>query len=135
MAGSRVGNPGAGRRGGGGGRIWPNWGNSARWGAGRAAEKGRSSGAPSGPTGGGAGFFRRSLAQHRGTRHEERSAFRRRIYQTIEAAVSAQGKTTVERMCDLARVSRAGFYRDWQQREPSQGEMAIRSAVQEAALR
>ena len=49
--------------------------------------------------------------------------------------MSAQGKTSVERMCDLARVSRAGFYRDWQQREPSQAEMAIRSAVQEAALR
>ncbi len=38
-------------------------------------------------------------------------------------------------MCDLARVSRAGFYRDWQQREPGQAEMALRSAVQEAALR
>ena len=38
-------------------------------------------------------------------------------------------------MCELARVSRAGFYRDWQQREPGQAEMAIRSAVQEAALR
>jgi transposase InsO family protein len=49
--------------------------------------------------------------------------------------VGAQGKTTVERMCELAQASRAGFYRDWQQREPSQAEMAIRSAVQEAALR
>ncbi len=38
-------------------------------------------------------------------------------------------------MCELARVSRAGFYRDWQQRGPGQAEMAIRSAVQEAALR
>jgi putative transposase len=53
----------------------------------------------------------------------------------MEAVVSTQGKTTVERMCELARVSRAGFYRDWQQREPSQAEMALRSAVQEAALR
>jgi len=53
----------------------------------------------------------------------------------MEAVVSAQGKTTVERMCELARASRAGFYRDWQQRQPSQAEMAIRSAVQEAALR
>ncbi len=49
--------------------------------------------------------------------------------------MTAQGRTSVERMCDLARVSRAGFYRDWQQREPGPAEMAIRSAVQEAALR
>jgi putative transposase len=48
--------------------------------------------------------------------------------------VGGQGKTTVERMCELARVSRAGFYRDWQEREPSAWEMAIRSAVQEMAL-
>ena len=38
-------------------------------------------------------------------------------------------------MCELARVSRAGFYREWQQRAPSEAEMAIRSAVQAAALR
>src|SRR5271165_723760 len=135
MAGSRVGNPGAGRNGGDGGRIWLKRRNGARRGAGSTAEEGRGAGAAGGPTGGGTGFFRRSLAQHRGTRPEERGAFRRRIYQTMEAVVSAQGKTTVERMSELARVSRAGFYRDWQQREPSQAEMAIRSAVQEAALR
>jgi putative transposase len=49
--------------------------------------------------------------------------------------VSAQGNVTIERMCELASVSRAGFYRDWLQREPSEAEMAIRGAVQEAALR
>ncbi len=49
--------------------------------------------------------------------------------------MTAQGKVTVERMCELASVSRAGFYRDWLQREPSEAEMAIRGAVQEAALR
>jgi putative transposase len=38
-------------------------------------------------------------------------------------------------MCELASISRAGFYRDWLQREPSEAEMAIRDAVQEAALR
>ena len=38
-------------------------------------------------------------------------------------------------MCELASISRAGFYRDWLQREPSEAEMAVRGAVQEAALR
>src|SRR5208283_1995490 len=105
-----------------GGRIWLDRSNGARSGAGSTAEKSRGTGATGGPTGGGTGFFRSSLAQHRGTRPDERGAFRRRIYRTIEAAVTAQGRTSVERMCDLARVSRAGFYRDWQQREPSQAE-------------
>ena len=38
-------------------------------------------------------------------------------------------------MCELGRVSRAGFYRDWQQRQPQEAEMAIRDAVQKEALR
>jgi transposase InsO family protein len=38
-------------------------------------------------------------------------------------------------MCELAGVSRAGFYRDWLEREPGEAEMSIRAAVQEAALR
>lgn len=37
-------------------------------------------------------------------------------------------------MCELAGVSRAGFYRDWQQRQPSAAEVEIREAVQKAAL-
>jgi transposase InsO family protein len=38
-------------------------------------------------------------------------------------------------MCELAGVSRAGFYRDWQQRRPHQAEVEIRDAVQKAVLR
>jgi putative transposase len=38
-------------------------------------------------------------------------------------------------MCQAAGVSRAGFYRDWQERKPKDAEMAIRDAVQKAALR
>jgi transposase InsO family protein len=45
-----------------------------------------------------------------------------------------QGASTVQRLCERAGVSRASFYRDWQQREPSEAEMAIRDAVQKAAL-
>jgi putative transposase len=49
---------------------------------------------------------------------------------------AAQGATltSIERMCELAQVSRAGFYRDWQQQEPQQAEVAIREAVQKTAL-
>jgi len=37
-------------------------------------------------------------------------------------------------MCELAGVSRASFYRDWEQKAPSAAEMALRDAVQRTAL-
>jgi putative transposase len=45
-----------------------------------------------------------------------------------------QGKLTVDRMCRLARVSRAGYYRHWAASAPRQEETAIRDAVQRTAL-
>ena len=41
---------------------------------------------------------------------------------------------TIQRMCELAGVSRASFYRDWEQKAPSEAEMALRDAVQRTAL-
>jgi transposase InsO family protein len=37
-------------------------------------------------------------------------------------------------MCELAAVSRASFYRDWEQKEPSEAEMALRDAIERMAL-
>jgi transposase InsO family protein len=37
-------------------------------------------------------------------------------------------------MCELAAVSRASFYRDWEQKAPSAAEVALRDAVQRMAL-
>jgi putative transposase len=37
-------------------------------------------------------------------------------------------------MCELAGVSRASFYRHWEAAAPSEAEMALRQAVQQAAL-
>jgi transposase InsO family protein len=48
--------------------------------------------------------------------------------------MSLQGNLTVERMCQLAQVSRASFYRALQQREPAEENMAVRAAIQEIAL-
>jgi putative transposase len=45
-----------------------------------------------------------------------------------------QGQLTVERMCRLAAVSRAGYYRHWAASAPLQEETAIRDAVQRTAL-
>jgi putative transposase len=41
---------------------------------------------------------------------------------------------TIQRMCELAAVSRASFYRDWEQKAPSEAEVALRDAVQRTAL-
>jgi transposase InsO family protein len=49
-------------------------------------------------------------------------------------ALRPQGENTIERMCDLARVSRAGYYRHWAASAPRQEETAVRDAVQRVAL-
>ncbi len=38
-------------------------------------------------------------------------------------------------MCEMTAVSRASFYRDWEQKAPSEAELALRDAVQRAALK
>jgi putative transposase len=49
--------------------------------------------------------------------------------------MSLQGKLSIERMCQLAQVSRAGFYRSLQQQQPLQEEMEVRSTIQQIVLR
>jgi putative transposase len=41
---------------------------------------------------------------------------------------------SIQRMCELAGVSRASFYRDWEQKAPGEAETALRDAVQRTAL-
>jgi putative transposase len=48
--------------------------------------------------------------------------------------MSMQGGLRIERMCQLAQVSRAGFYRSLQQSQPVEEEMDVRSAIQQIAL-
>jgi putative transposase len=45
-----------------------------------------------------------------------------------------QGSLSIERMCELVRVSRTGFYRSLQQCEPLEESMEVRSAIQRVAL-
>jgi putative transposase len=45
-----------------------------------------------------------------------------------------QGSLTIERMCELARASRAGFYRSLKEQVPGEEEMEVRAAVQQIAL-
>jgi len=48
--------------------------------------------------------------------------------------MSMQGKLSVERMCAMTAVSRAGFYRSLHEREPDLEEMELRSAIQAVVI-
>lgn len=45
-----------------------------------------------------------------------------------------QGSLSIERMCYLAQVSRAGFYRSFQDKQPMEEEMEVRSAIQQITV-
>jgi len=45
-----------------------------------------------------------------------------------------QGSLSIERMCQLAGVSRAGFYRSLQDRAPVEEDMEVRSVIQQIAV-
>ena len=48
--------------------------------------------------------------------------------------MSRQGSLSIERMCQLIAVSRAGFYRSLQEQRPVEEEMEVRSAIQQIAV-
>ena len=64
----------------------------------------------------GTGFFSCSLAACQGTTPAERRGWRDGVYALIHAETPWQGDTEIERICWLAGVSRAGYYRHWQDR-------------------
>jgi putative transposase len=45
-----------------------------------------------------------------------------------------QGRLSIENMCQLVALSRRGFYRSLQQREPAEEETEVRSLIQQIAL-
>ena len=45
--------------------------------------------------------------------------------------MSLQGSLSIERMCQLAQVSRAGFYRSLQGKQPLKEEMELRATIQQ----
>ncbi len=45
-----------------------------------------------------------------------------------------QGNLSIERMCQLAQVSRAGFYRSFQEQQPQEEEVELRATIQEIFL-
>lgn len=45
-----------------------------------------------------------------------------------------QGSLSIERMCYLAQVSRAGFYRSFREQQPEDEEMEVRSTIQQITV-
>jgi transposase-like protein len=66
-------------------------------------------------------FFQTCLAKSRSSTLPEVRLWRHRIYDEIRARLRLQGTLSVERMCQLTQVRRAGFYRylrrGWQQNQ------------------
>src|SRR5215472_5947894 len=83
----------------------------------------------------GSGFFQRCLAKNRGSTPAEHKLWRDGIYEQVRAMMSMQGGLSVERMCYLTQVSRAGLYRSFQEPAPAEEEMKIRSAIQQTVLK
>ena len=50
-----------------------------------------------------------------------------RIYDQIRGVLSMQGSLRIERKCQMAGVSRAGFYRSLQEEMPAAEDMEVRS--------
>jgi len=82
----------------------------------------------------GAGCFRRCLAKDRGVTPEERQDWRDGIYTEIRGWMQSQGGLSIQRMCEMATVSRASFYRHWEEKAPTEAEMALRDAIQRLAV-
>src|SRR5580704_9629791 len=66
----------------------------------------------------------------------KRRAWRATIYAVIQTMTAPllQGELTIARMCALAGVSRAGYYRQWAASAPCEEETAVRDMVQRVAL-
>jgi putative transposase len=52
----------------------------------------------------------------------------------MTAAALPQGEPTIARMCSLAAISRAGYYRHWCALAPRQEETGLRDAIQRLTL-
>ncbi len=56
------------------------------------------------------------------------------IYEYIRSVVSLQSNLGIERMCHLAGVSRAGFYRHLRASDNHEEEMHVKSEIQRITL-
>src|SRR4029077_1069099 len=82
----------------------------------------------------GGGFFQKCLAKSRGSPPAEQQGWREGIYEQIGEMMPLQGGLSIERMCELAPVSRAGFYRWLQEPEAGEGKKEGGWVIQQIAI-
>jgi hypothetical protein len=87
-----------------------------------------------GRDGPGGGFFQRCLAQNHGSTPELKQLWRNSIYEQIQELMLMQGSLSIERMCRVSGVSRASFYRSFEEQMPVEEEMEVRAAIQQIAV-
>ena len=78
-------------------------------------------------------FFKGAL-QKVEARRQRSGSWREGIYDQIRDVMSLQGSLSIERMCQLARVSRAGFYRSLQEQHRWRKTWKCESAIQQIAV-
>ena len=74
-------------------------------------------------------FFAKSLQACKGVAPEEHRVWRDSIYGEIRSMMQLEG-FQANRACDLAHVSRAGFYRHYEEHEPRQADVELRDLIQ-----
>jgi putative transposase len=79
-------------------------------------------------------FIKGALQKNRSSAPGQRRLWRDGIYDQIREVMPMQGGLSVEQMCELARVSCAGFYRSLQARAPAEEDVEVRSVIQRIAL-
>src|SRR6202030_2831763 len=80
-------------------------------------------------------FFEGVLAAHRATADAAGVDWKSAVYRKVEEEVKADRGLTIERMAELGRVSRSGFYRFDDSAEPDPDpHMDLRDAIQRIAL-
>ena len=80
-------------------------------------------------------FLERCLAKSRGASPQSQRQQRVGVYDQIaEMTAPLQGSLAVERMCTLAEVSRAGFYRWLKAERPEAEQVGVRSAIHEIGI-
>jgi putative transposase len=77
-------------------------------------------------------FFRGALQKVEARRRRKEIAGEKASTRKFEMPL--QGSLSIERMCQLGQVSRAGFYRFLQSHAPEEEDMTMRSTIQEIAL-
>ncbi len=75
-------------------------------------------------------FFKGALQKIEARRRSNSSSGAKASTTEIRELMPMQGSLSIERMCGLARVSRAGFYRSLQEHVPVEEDMEVRSAIQ-----